>query len=78
MLQLISLLRVKHTECVEIPGATNLELHNIFAPLDFHGTCILPSGSQKEVLDLVDLLRLRIRERERERVEIVRNKVHPK
>lgn len=58
MLQLISLLSVKHTQGVQILGATDLELDHIFAPLDLHGACILPPRSEKEVLDLMNLLRL--------------------
>ena len=58
LLQLVGLLRIKHAECVEVLRAPNLELDNIFAPLDFHGAGILPSCGKKEILDLVDLLRL--------------------
>ena len=47
-----------HTERVKVLGAADLKLDHILAPLDLHGTSILPSGSQKEVLDLMDLLRL--------------------
>lgn len=57
LLQLVGLLRVKHTKCVEVLGATNLELHHILAPLNLDGSCILPSCGEKEVLDLMDLLR---------------------
>lgn len=58
MLQFISFLWVKHTECVEVLGASNLELNHVSAPLDLHRPRILPSGSEKEVLNLVNLLRL--------------------
>ena len=58
MLQLISLLRVKHTKGVQVLGATNLEFHHFSAPLDFHGACILPPGCEEEVLNLMNLLRL--------------------
>ena len=58
MLQLISLLRVKHTEGVKVLGAANLELHHIFAPLDFHRACILPPSGEEEVFNLMNLLRL--------------------
>jgi len=58
LLQLFSLLRVKHAKCVQVLGATDLELDNILALLDFHRTCIFPSCSEKEIFNLVDLLRL--------------------
>ncbi len=58
MLQLVSLLRVKHTQCVQVLGATDLELDNILALLDFHRACILSSRGEKEILNLMDLLRL--------------------
>lgn len=60
LLKFLGLLRVKHTKCVKVLGAPNLELHHILASLDFHRTCILPSRSKKEVLDLMNLLRLKI------------------
>ena len=59
LLQLVSLLRVEDTEGVQVLGAAHLELHNIFAPLDFHRASILPYSSKEEVLDLMDLLRLK-------------------
>lgn len=58
MLQFFSLVGVKDTESVKVLGATDLELDYFSAPLDFHRACIFPPGSQEEVLDLVDLLRL--------------------
>lgn len=62
LLKLLSLLGVEHTKCVKVLGAPDLELDHILslAPLDFHRTCILPSRSKEEVLDLMDLLRLQI------------------
>lgn len=45
LLQLVSLLRVEHTQCVKVLGTANLELDNIFAPLDLNRSCILPSSS---------------------------------
>ena len=57
LLQLVSLLGIEDTKSVEILGAANLELHNILASLDLHGTRIFPSGSQKEILYLMNLLR---------------------
>lgn len=58
LLQFVSLLGVKDTECVEILRTTNFELNSIFAPLDLNRSCIFPSGSQEEILDFVNLLRL--------------------
>lgn len=58
LLQLVSLLRVKHTKSIEVLGAANLELHHIFASLDLDRTGILPSCCKKEILDLMNLLRL--------------------
>jgi len=58
LLQLISLLRVKHTEGVKVLGSADLELHHIFAPLDFHRACILPPSGEEEVFNLMNLLRL--------------------
>lgn len=58
LLQLVSLLLVRHAKRVEILGATNLELDNTFALLDPHRACIFPSCSDDEIFDLVDLLRL--------------------
>lgn len=45
LLQLISLLSIKHTKCVQVLWASNLELDCVFRLLDFHRTCILPSCS---------------------------------
>ena len=58
LLQLDGLLSVIDTQCVEVLGAANLELDSILAPLDPHGAGILPPRCEKEVLDLMDLLRL--------------------
>ena len=58
MLQLLSLLEVIHTERVEILGAADLELDDPLALLDIDRASILPSRCEKEVLDLVNLLRL--------------------
>lgn len=58
MLQLVSLLGVEHTKRVKVLRASNLKLDHISAPLDFHRASILPSCSEKEVLNLMDLLRL--------------------
>ena len=58
MLQFVSLLGVENTEGVEVLGAADLELHNIFAPLDLYRASILPSCCEEKVLDLVNLLRL--------------------
>jgi hypothetical protein len=58
LLQLVGLLSIEDTEGVQVLGAAHLELDNILAPLDLHGTSILPPRSEKEVLDLMDLLRL--------------------
>lgn len=58
LLQLVSFLGVKNTECVKVLWASNLKLNNIPAPLDFDWTGILPSCSKKEILNLVDLFRL--------------------
>jgi hypothetical protein len=58
LLQLVCLLSIKDAEGVQVLGAAHLELDNILAPLDLHGTGILPPCSEEEVLDLVDLLRL--------------------
>lgn len=57
LLQLVGLLGVKDAQSVEVLGASNLELDNILASLDFHGSCIFPSCGKKEVLNLVNLLR---------------------
>lgn len=57
LLQLVSLLCIKDAKCVEVLGATDLELNHILAPLDLHGACIFSPRSEKEVLDLVNLLR---------------------
>ena len=56
MLQLVSFLIVKDAESVKVLGAANFKLHHILAPLDFDRACILSSCSNKEILDLVDLL----------------------
>ena len=58
MLQFIGFLRIKDTKRVQILGASNLKLNDIPAPLDFHRPRILPPCRQKEILNLVDLLRL--------------------
>jgi hypothetical protein len=58
LLQLVGLLGVIHAQRVEVLGATNLELDSILAPLDPHRAGILPPCGEKEVFDLVDLLRL--------------------
>jgi hypothetical protein len=58
LLQLVCLLSIKDAEGVQVLGAAHLELDNILAPLDLHRTGILPPRSEKEVLDLMDLLRL--------------------
>jgi hypothetical protein len=42
----------------KVLGVTHLELHNIFASLDFYRGSTLPSCSKEEVLDLMDLLGL--------------------
>jgi hypothetical protein len=44
---------------VQVLGVAHLELHNIFASLDFfYRGSTLPSCTKEEVLDLMDLLRL--------------------
>jgi hypothetical protein len=58
LLQFVGFLNVKHTECVKVLGTSDLELNHILAPLDSHWPRILPSSSEKEILNLVDLLRL--------------------
>ncbi|KAK3441296.1 hypothetical protein EUGRSUZ_B01435 [Eucalyptus grandis] len=58
LLQFVGLLGVKHTKCVEVLGAANLELDNILASLDFDRPGVLPPCSEEKILDLVDLLRL--------------------
>jgi hypothetical protein len=55
LLQLVRLGSIDDGEGVQVPGAADLELDDIFAP---HGPCILPPRGEKEVLDLMDLLRL--------------------
>jgi hypothetical protein len=59
LLQLVSLVGVLHTQGVQVPAAADLELCDSACLLDLHGLGILPTGCQKEVLDLVNLLRLR-------------------
>jgi hypothetical protein len=60
LLQLVCLLSVEYAEGVQVLGAADLELDNILAPLDLHWSGILPPRGEKEILDLVDLLRLQI------------------
>ena len=43
---------------IQVLGAAHLEFDNILAPLDLHRPGILPPRGEKEVLDLMDLLRL--------------------
>jgi len=58
LLQLVGLLSIKDAEGVQVLEAAHLELDNILAPLDLHRMGNLPTRAEKEVLDLVDLLRL--------------------
>ena len=58
LLQLVCLLSIEDAEGVQVLGAAHLELDNILAPLDLHRPGILPPRGEKEVLDLMDLLRL--------------------
>ena len=58
MLQLVGLLSIKDAEGVQVLEAAHLELDNILTPLDLHRMGNLPTRTEKEVLDLVDLLRL--------------------
>ena len=58
MLRLVGLLSIKDAEGVQVLEAAHLELDNILAPLDLHRMGNLPTRVEKEVLDLVDLLRL--------------------
>jgi hypothetical protein len=62
LLQLVGLLGVEDAEGVQVPRATDLELDSVFAPLDPHGAGVLPPRGEKEVLDLMDLLRLETQE----------------
>jgi hypothetical protein len=57
--QLLGLVSVCHTQCVQVLGAPDLELCLGPSLLDLYGLGILPPGCQEEVLDLVNLLRLR-------------------
>jgi hypothetical protein len=57
MLQHVCLLHIKDAGG-QVLGVAHLELHEIFASLDFHRGSTLPSCSKEEVLDLMDLLRL--------------------
>ena len=58
MLQLVRLLSIEDAESVQVLGAAHLELDNILAPLDLHRPGILPPRGEKEVLNLVHMLRL--------------------
>ena len=58
MLQLVCLLSIEDAEGVQVLGAVHLELDNILAPLDLHRMGNIPPRGEKEVLDLMDLLRL--------------------
>lgn len=58
LLQLISFLGVKHTQSVQVPRTADLEFDDILAPLYLHRARILPPRGQKEILNLVYLLRL--------------------
>ena len=58
LLKLVGFLLVKDAESVEVLRASDLELNNVFASLDLHGSSIFPPCCQKEVLNLVNLLRL--------------------
>ena len=58
MLRLVGLLSIKDAEGVQVLEAAHLELDNILAPRDLHRMGNLPTRAEKEVLDLVDLLRL--------------------
>ena len=58
LLQLVGLLSIKDAEGVQVLEAAHLELDNILASLDLHRMGNLPTHAEKEVLDLVDLLRL--------------------
>jgi len=58
LLQLDCLLSIEDAEGVQVLGAAHLEFDNILAPLDLHRPGILPPRGEKEVLDLMDLLRL--------------------
>ena len=59
LLQLVCLLGVEDAKRIEVLGAADFELDHIPAPLDLHRPCILPSRSEKEILNLMNLLRLR-------------------
>jgi len=58
LLRLVGLLSIKDAEGVQVLEAAHLELDNILAHLDLHRMGNLHTRSEKEVLDLVDLLRL--------------------
>lgn len=60
LLQLGCLLRVEHAKGVEVLGAADLELHHVPAPLYLHRSGVFPSRREKEILDLMSLLRLQI------------------
>lgn len=59
LLQLVCLLCVCYTECVEVLAAPDLELGHRLRLLDLDALGILPPSGEQEVLDLIDLLRLR-------------------
>ena len=58
MLQLVGLLSIEDAEGVQVLGAVHLELDNILAPLDLHRMGNIPPHGEKEVLNLVHMLRL--------------------
>lgn len=60
LLQLVCFFRVKYTKCVEVLGASDFELDDVFALLYLHRTCIFSSGCEKEILNFMYLLRLLI------------------
>ena len=58
MLQLVRLLSIEDAEGVQVLEAAHLELDNILASLDLHRMGNLPPRGEKEVLNLVHMLRL--------------------
>lgn len=58
MLQLVCLVRVRDTECIEVPAAPNFELGDISRLLDLHRPGVLAPSGKEKLLDLFDLFRL--------------------
>ena len=58
LFQFVCLLSICHAERVQILATPNLEFGHRLRLLDLDGLGILPPGSQKEILDLADLLGL--------------------